>query len=158
MKILISAVLMISIVSAQPCCSQDQPEESSLPQWMEPTGFVYTSSGVADPFVPFIAQRSENNRAQPDRPLTPLEQVEITQLKLVGIIWDQPSEEGTSAMVELPDGKGFIIQTGTLVGPYQGQVVSILQDSVVIEEQLTDIYGQEETTLTTLKLRPGEVD
>ncbi|RQD67535.1 MAG: hypothetical protein D5R98_00820 [Desulfonatronovibrio sp. MSAO_Bac4] len=158
MKILIFTVLLIPFMCCQPCFAQDQAEEYFLPQWMEPTGFVYTSTGLTDPFIPFIAQRPESVPAKPDRPLTPLEQVAVTQLKLVGIIWSKPSEDAASAMVELPDGKGFIIQKGTLMGPYQGQVVSILQDSVLVEEQLTDIYGQKETRLTTLKLRPGEVD
>ncbi|MCA1742750.1 MAG: pilus assembly protein PilP [Desulfonatronovibrio sp.] len=158
MKTFFLAAFLISSAYWQPCFAQDQTEESILPQWMKPTDFVYTRTGLTDPFIPFIAERPENVPTKPDRPLTPLEQVAITQLELVGVIWNKPSEDPEAAMVELPDGKGFIIQKDTLIGPHKGRVISILQDSILVEEQLSDIYGQEETRIITLKLRPGEVD
>ena len=50
--------------------------------------------------------------------LTPLQKYEIEKLKLVAIIW---GEDGSVAMMELPDGKGYTIRIGDLIGNRGGR-------------------------------------
>jgi type IV pilus assembly protein PilP len=138
-----------------------EPGEEGYPEWMVPSTYAYSQEGKPDPFVPFIqAGDDEESRAPetPARPLTPLERVEVRQLSLVGIIWRDDSSEASSAMVELPDGKGFILRPGTRIGRNQGQVTEILPHQVVVSEMVANIYGVTEEKRTTLELRPGQDD
>ena len=138
----------------------EQPPEYEVPDWLAPSSYSYSPAGIDDPFVPFIQPEVREPAAtqpeRPRRPLTPLEKVEVSQLKLVGIIWGAEQQHTPSAMVELPDGKGFILKTGTVVGPNMGQVVSIRPDQVLVMEEVTDIFGVTREKMTTLRLRPGQ--
>ena len=138
----------------------EQPPEFEVPDWLAPSSYSYSPAGIDDPFVPFIQPEVREPAAavpeRPPRPLTPLERVEVSQLRLVGIIWGAEQSHTPSAMVELPDGKGFILKTGTVVGRNMGQVVSIRPDEVVVMEEVTDIFGVTREKMTTLKLRPGQ--
>ena len=72
-------------------------------------------------------------------PLTPLEKLDLSQLKLVGIIF---SARGNKAMVEDATGKGFVLNEGTYVGRNSGKVTKILREKVIIEEEIEDIHGK----------------
>lgn len=138
-----------------------QTRDAAYPEWMAPSPYAYSPEGKPDPFVPFIqaiVEQEAQGPEMPQRPLTPLERIEIRQLSLVGIIWRDDSPNESSAMVELPDGKGFILRTGTRVGRNHGQVVEILPHQVVVSEMVANMYGVTEEKRTTLKLRPGQDD
>jgi len=81
-----------------------------------------------NPFKTYISPKSKDVFV----PKTPLQRYELTQLKLVAIIWGIESPVG---MVEAPDGKGYTIKRGDLVGNASGTVSDITEDSVVIEER-----------------------
>jgi type IV pilus assembly protein PilP len=103
-----------------------------------------------DPFEPTF--RDEPRRAPLKRkstPRTPLEALDPSQLKLVGVML---SAKGNKAIVEDASGKGHVIREGTPIGMNAGKVSQILKDRVIIEEKIEDAYGRIITQKRILKL------
>ena len=121
---------------------------------------AYNPKGKPDPFEPFI--RDENQQIakamKPKKrtPQTPLEQIDLGQLKLVAIV---ASPSGNRALVEQSTGKGYILKPGTYVGLNSGKVVEITIEKVMIEEEYEDVYGKTITQKKeiTLPKPPGEL-
>lgn len=113
------------------------------------SGYNYRPAGRRDPFRSLILGLKEKKMVG----LTPLQQRSLGELKVIGIMW-----EGRSyvAMIETPDGKGYLIREGVPVGPEGGVVKNISGDSVIIEEIFTDFYGIKKSKKTVLGLRPKE--
>ena len=84
-------------------------------------------------------------------PVTPLQQYDISQLKLVAIMVGKG--EG-KAMVEDAEGKGYIVEKAVYVGRKFGKVKAVLKDRVVIEERYKDYMGQVKTKEVVLQLHP----
>lgn len=110
---------------------------------------AYAPGDRVDPFEPLFreeperrqeeeAEAEEDAPEQPKRRLTPLERLDLSQLKLVGII---RAPSGDRALVEEASGKGYIITRGTYIGIHSGQVVEIQEDGVIVEEKHEDMYG-----------------
>jgi type IV pilus assembly protein PilP len=120
----------------------------------------YNPKGKADPFEPFIREEGQQvaKAMKPKKrtPQTPLEQIDLGQLKLVAIV---ASASGNRALVEQSSGKGFILKSGTYVGLNSGKVVEITIDKVTIEEEYEDVYGKTITQKKeiTLPKPPGEL-
>jgi type IV pilus assembly protein PilP len=88
---------------------------------------------------------------QEKKATTPLETVDVRSLKLIGII-NKPG--GTAvAMVELPDGKGYMIRPGMTLGLYDGVVTSIGNEMLVVEEDVVDVFGEAKKRTINLRLR-----
>lgn len=130
------------------------PEE--VPAWIHPSPYAYDPTGKQDPFLPFIRKVAEERFApvedDPTRPKTPLEQVEVRELRLEGVIWNPGNPESAIAMVELPDGKGFILQKGMVVGKRQGKISEIAPDRITVQEQYVTLFGEKKERRVTLKL------
>jgi len=121
----------------------------------------YDPAGRVDPFEPLFARGNDSSQvvAGDSRPtvrqsrisrLTPLEKLDIGQLKLVGIV----SMPGRSlAMVEETGGKGYVVRKGTYMGVNSGQVVAIAKDRVVIEEEVENFLGKIVIRTRELKLQ-----
>ena len=96
-----------------------------------------------DPFENPFEDRSSSSTIIKNRkkwgPRTPLERLDISQLKLVGIIL---SAKGNKAMVEDASGQGYVMEKGTYVGRNSGKVVEIMKEKVIIEEKLENAYGK----------------
>jgi len=107
----------------------------------------YSSTGKRDPFRPFILELRPRRRRREN--LSPLERVEVSQLKLVGIIWDIPEPR---AMVEDTAGLGYVIKIGTPIGRNDGTVKVIAPKEVVIEENFFDFYGAKKSREVKLRL------
>lgn len=133
---------------------------TDLPSWLQtPDGYVYRSEDKPDPFRPFIRQAPPEEDFRPmalQRPLTPLERIEAAQLRVVGIIHQGRHREDALAMVEMPDGKGYVLRPGVAVGRYGGIVERITANEVVILEQGRDITGREQSREIILKLQPSQ--
>jgi type IV pilus assembly protein PilP len=120
----------------------------------------YNPKGKADPFEPFIKDEGQQvaKAMKPKKrtPQTPLEQIDLGQLKLVAII---AATTGNRALVEESSGKGYILREGTYVGMNSGKVVGISIDKVMIEEEFEDVYGKTITQKKeiTLPKPPGEL-
>jgi type IV pilus assembly protein PilP len=123
---------------------------------------LYDPTGKPDPFVPPSSrlQPSETFKKSARKhrlPLTPLQKVDLSQLKLVGII---VSPTGNKALVEEPSGKGYVIVRGTYVGPNFGRVKQILPDRVIVEEEVEDFFSGEmrlQTSELILQKKLGEI-
>jgi type IV pilus assembly protein PilP len=125
------------------------------------TTVSYKAEGKIDPFASIFRVESsafadQNDRKKKKRiPLTPIEKVDLSQLKLVGIIF---APGGNKALVEDASGKGFVIKKGTSIGINSGRVKKILKGRVVVEEEAESILGKTSLVKRELKLQkpPGE--
>ncbi len=120
-----------------------------------PEGPRYSSAGKRDPFRPLGLGKSVAKIPPQCREgnLSPLQEVTIRQLKLVGIIWNIGEPR---AMVEDTAGLGYVIKLGTPIGECQneGKVKAIRPREVVIEEKYRDpIFGTSKTREVVMKLR-----
>jgi len=125
----------------------------------------YDPIGRIDPFVPLVrdepikVEKQEVVQAsaevKPVRQKTPLEKIEISQLRLRAIII---AASGNRALVEETTGKGYIITKGTYIGRNDGKITKILKDRVIIEEMVEDIEGKMVIQEKEIKLPkpPGE--
>ena len=127
----------------------------------------YNPKGKPDPFAPLFRDEPKKaaiNASAPDAsrskrkkraPTTPLEKVDLSQLKLVATV---RSPNGNAALVEDASGKGFIVKTGTYIGINSGSVVQIAKDRIVVEEETETLLGEISLQKRELKLQkpPGE--
>ena len=99
---------------------------------------AYDPSGRRDPFAPIV---ENNNQGQCDAVLAPLQRIGLTEMSLIGVVW---GAYGYTAMVQMPDGKGYSIRRGTRVGPNNGVVSSITERGIIEQERFTDVYGNKQ--------------
>ena len=126
-----------------------------LPDGIPP---LYDPKGKIDPFEPLVREQAvvaRKNRQIKRAPRTPLERIDLSQLKLVGIIL---AASGNRALVEESSGKGYVIKKGTYVGTNGGKIVNIRKEIVTVEEKFEDVFGKIKTRKRELKLPkpPGE--
>lgn len=93
-------------------------------------------AGSRDPFRPMTLRAKVNTRVREN--LSPLERLDLSQLKVVGIIWDIKEPR---AMVEDTTGLGYVVKVGTPIGGNEGTVKAIHRNQIVIEEFADDVYG-----------------
>jgi len=118
----------------------------------------YNPQGKVDPFDPLIKDRdavAKKGKKIKRAPRTPLERIDLGQLKLVGIIL---AASGNRALVEESSGKGYVVKNGTYIGTNGGKIIDIQKEKVYIEEKFEDIYGKIQTRKRELKIPkpPGE--
>jgi type IV pilus assembly protein PilP len=125
----------------------------------------YDPIGRIDPFIPLVRDEpvkvekqdvvEASAEVKPVRQKTPLEKIEISQLRLRAIII---AASGNRALVEESTGKGYIITKGTYIGRNDGKITKILKDKVIIEEMVEDIEGKMVIQEKEIKLPkpPGE--
>lgn len=119
---------------------------------VEETNSSYNPRGGIDPFKPFIEKKEPEPTGPPKKelPKGPLQQVDLAQLDLVGII---RAPSGNLALVQMANGKGYIIQKGTAIGDKQGRVAEILADRVVVEEKGVDSHNEPITKERLMKIQ-----
>ena len=107
---------------------------------------ITTRKGWAtDPFEPLFEGKhgrvaAKKKRAKRvSRARTPLETLDLSQLKLVGVML---SDKGNTALVEDATGKGYVIKEGTYIGMNAGKVVQILKDRFIVVEEIEDVHGK----------------
>lgn len=109
--------------------------------------YSYNAVGRRDPFAPLISFEEKKAKSGA-RPL--LERYNITEFKLTGIVW---GGFGYNAMLEGPDGKGYFVRAGTVIGPNKGVIKKITKDTLVIEEKFKNFSGETERKQTIIDLR-----
>ncbi len=125
----------------------------------KPITFIYSPVGKRDPFRPTwltkavrrLQPRNKNTRVKIiKRQKTPLEKFELDQLKVVAIV---TGVANPVAMVEDPDGRGYMVRRGTLIGRNNGQVTRINVDGVVVSEVFRDFSGKRVITRVRLRMK-----
>lgn len=101
-----------------------------------------------NPFKSFITKVVEDVEKD-TRPKSPLEKYNINELKLIAIIW---GIKRPTAMIEDPDGTGYVVKKGTLVGDKRGKIVKILKDKVIVKESYRDLLGNSQMEEVALEL------
>jgi len=112
-----------------------------------PPEYSYNPQGRRDPFAPIIIAAEQKARGGN---LSPLERYDLNQFKLTGVVW---GGFGYNAMVEGPDGKGYFIRVGTIIGPNKGVVKKITQQIMVVEEKYKTFSGETEHKEIVIELR-----
>ena len=131
--------------------AKDKPEPVELsvprkaPEGGAPTSVLEASS--RDPFRPMSLRVKVHSQAREN--LSPLERLDLSQLKVVGIIWDIKEPR---AMVEDTARLGYVVKVGTPIGNHDGKVKAIHRDQLVIEEFVMDIYGVSRKRDVTMQL------
>ncbi len=128
-------------IATAPTATGPKPGEAAVPV------YTYYAAGRRDPFAPIIVAESKKGPAL-DRP--PLERYNITDFKLSGIVW---GGFGFNAILEGPDGKGYFVHAGTVVGPNRGVVKKITPTTLVVEEKYKTYTGETERRETVVELR-----
>ncbi|MCP3676624.1 MAG: hypothetical protein GY721_03245 [Deltaproteobacteria bacterium] len=103
-----------------------------------------------NPFKPFTMSAG----LKVVQPRTPLQRYQVGQLKLVAVIWGIDPPVG---MLETPDGKGFVVRRGDLVGDRNGKVSRVKRDRVVVVERHEDFSGKFVTNKIEIKL-PSSIE
>jgi type IV pilus assembly protein PilP len=92
--------------------------------------FDYDPRGRRDPFQQPIPDRPMEEGAL-HGPLLPLQQFELSKLRLVGIIWDVRHPK---AIIKDPNGNTHLVSTNTKVGPRNGYIAVIREGEIVVVE------------------------
>ncbi|MEK7702443.1 MAG: pilus assembly protein PilP [Nitrospirota bacterium] len=110
----------------------------------EPRQFRYNASGRRDPFLSFVKPDEDLAKGLP-----PLQSVELSQMKLVGVAW---GGSGQGAMVQIAAGKTYPVRVGTRIGMNQGRVKEIGTKEIVVEEAFLNIFGRSDIKRIVMKL------
>ncbi|PLX41144.1 MAG: hypothetical protein C0608_06685 [Deltaproteobacteria bacterium] len=155
-------------VTAKPEMEAAKPSGPSLNSMLEgvipsDTGakdvFSYNSSGLRDPFMPFVKIEPKKNEEAKKaktvfKPKTPLQRFALEELAFVGVMWG--GNEKAIALIQDPKNKGYRVGVGTLIGDRGGKIVKILPDEVVVREYVTDTLGNSSVKDITLTLHKDE--
>jgi type IV pilus assembly protein PilP len=109
----------------------------------EKTEFDYVIEGRRDPFLPLTAIKKPVGPVS-EEPLTPLQQYELQQYRLIGVIVGLAEPR---AMVVAPDGKSYILKKGIKIGKNNGVVVNITDSVIQVEEKYYDFSGNVRTNI-----------
>jgi type IV pilus assembly protein PilP len=113
----------------------------------------YSRKGRIDPFEPFLRETkviTKESKLKRRMPQTPLEKMELSQLKLTAIL-RTPTK--ARALVQEASGKGYVISEGDFIGRKGGYVTKILDDKVIVVVEKTDYLGKPIFDDNELKLR-----
>ena len=116
--------------------------------------FVYNPTGKIDPFESTFKPKPvpvgrKKKKAKKRIPSTPLEMIDLSQIRLTGIIC---AGSGNKAMVEEASGKGYVIAVGTYIGIHSGKVIEISNNYITVEEEVEDSSGNLTTQTTKMRI------
>jgi type IV pilus assembly protein PilP len=116
----------------------------------------YNSTGKIDPFIPLVGGTDQSETKEPEKPariLTPLEKMDLGQIRLVAVM---SSGDKRTAMVEEASGKGYIVNVGTYIGRNSGTIDRIENDRIIIKETTKNFKGELKEQYHEMKLHKQE--
>jgi Tfp pilus assembly protein PilP len=113
----------------------------------DPTDRPFNPEGTPDPFQPPAEELSGGIKGKAG--VLPLEQFEINDYQLVGIITGPGLKK---AVIQDPSGKGFFVFIGTRIGKGGGKIIQITGKEVLINEPYVDLTGQKKNRRLALKI------
>lgn len=114
--------------------------------------FVYDPVGRRDPFRSYEWEHMKREFADSQQS-GPLEQYDLTQLALVGVVWDVGRAR---ALVRDPSGMSYVVATGARMGKNEGLVTRIDDNLVVVRERYVDLFGNESSQDVELRIRASD--
>jgi type IV pilus assembly protein PilP len=132
----------ISSPAAQPPVVQKIPEpESKEPKIKKESKaesvtllaqdqYFFDPTGKRDPFKPFGEKTPLNGAISPVR-MEPLEEFEIDQLQIVGILWDINKPR---ALIRTPKNDLFTVYKNSKIGRNNGSILAIREGEIVVSE------------------------
>lgn len=144
--------------ASPPAPAAQKTVQPSLANATEPAApekeiYNYSSSGRRDPFYSLIEASKAAEKRQRKLIVSPLEEYDIGEIKLVAVLEAQPDKY---ALIRLPSGKYFSLVVGARVGLHSGRVISIAPSAMTVEEITKDVRGNSSKKLVTLRLRQEE--
>jgi len=113
----------------------------------------YDPMGRRDPFLSIIALAKQKMKKLKKKALTPLENYDVMDIKLLGIVYDGKEYY---ASILLPDGKAFTVKEGISLGLYGGKIIEISEDRLIVREYIMNYKGELKPKDTVLKLHKEE--
>ncbi len=114
--------------------------------------YAYNPLGKRDPFrSPLEDIRNQAQGSTVEACTEPLCQWDLDQLILVAVV---TGDANPIAMVEDPQGRGYIIKRNTKIGKQGGKVTQILRDSVTVTEFWTAPDGKVNPNPVSMRLKP----
>ena len=114
-------------------------------------GYSYDPKSRRDPFQS-LTKMIKTASLQSQMP--PLQRVQISDMKLLGIMW---GGYGYFGLIQTPDGKGYTVKEGMLLGTNNGVIKTISDKAIMVSEPTIDIAGRKSTKEVEILLRPREV-
>ena len=114
-------------------------------------------SSKGDPFKdkPTISVNLEKNKYAPDpnRRKEPLENYQLSQLKMVGIL---SKDKNNYAMIKTPDGTISYVGVGNYMGNNYGKIVSLDDENITLDERTRNSSDEWQPKKTVINLEDGE--
>ena len=133
--------------------AKESPKPSDaavLPTTEASDGYSYDPQSRRDPFQPLTKAIKE--KVQLDVP--PLQRYQLSDVKILGIIW---GGYGYYGLIQTPDGKGYTVKEGMLMGTNNGVIKAISDKAIIVSEPTIDFTGKKIEKEVELLLRPKEV-
>jgi type IV pilus assembly protein PilP len=113
-------------------------------------GYTYDAKSRRDPFQSMVKLlKLSQTRGE----LPPLQRLELTDVKLIGIVSDA---SGYYGLIQTPDGKGYTVRVGTPMGLNNGTIRLISEQRVVVAEPTIDTHGKMTSRDIEILQRPKE--
>ena len=122
----------------------------------ESTKQAYDPAQKIDPFEPLFQEKANSVKPEispiidHDHKKGPLELIDMSQLKLTGIIY---ATDRNFALVQEASGKGHVIKKGAYIGTKGGRVIEIKNKKVIIGEKWQDTDGNIYNQKSELKFK-----
>lgn len=130
---------------------QKQVSSARLPQPASAVNFDFTNK--RDPFKPYVqapvAQPAPGKPVRKMKDLLPIQTFDTEKFKVTGII---TGIRENSALILDPNGKGYVVREGMLVGSNDGRIRRITNSTVEVEEVFRDDGGRMKKRLVKLTL------
>lgn len=110
--------------------------------------YRYDPTGKRDPFRSYVLEEKKEEAKR-----GPLEQFDLGQLEVTAVVFDA---EKPRALVLDPSGRGYIVAKGTRIGKNSGEIVSIDDSMVVVQETYVDHRGEPTTKDVEMRIRHSQ--
>ncbi len=135
---------------AAPKASPPAPEAAGFAA--DSAAFTYDPNGRRDPFRSYEWEYMKRELVSAQQS-GPLEQYDLSQLELVGVVWDVGRAR---ALVLDPSGMSYVVAAGARMGKNAGLVTRIDDNLVVVRERYVDLYGNESTKDVEMRIRASD--
>lgn len=123
--------------------------QAGTPTSVKPV-YEYDPTDKRDPFRSFVLERLKEIASEEKGPL---EQFDLGQLNVLGVVWDTNQPR---ALVADPSGQGYIVREGDPIGKNEGEVVRISDNLILVRETYVDYVGEKTTKEIEMHVRQSQ--